>query len=167
MDRMPLPAGSYRIIFSLISFGSLYGVSGNDLHPWRVGGSGARRVTETARANDTEQFAAVSSAIYPVRGAPGALEQRDATRTTLCKVCICAHLCVCTSHTGCRYDARGFAAARWKRERDSARKNKSYLPYARVFAKSYLDSREIFFPRSMKNSRWISRSFNDDSKVDI
>lgn len=71
MDRMPLPAGSYRIIFSLISFGSLYGVSGNDLHPWRVGGSGVRRVTETARANDTEQFAAVSSAIYPVRAAPG------------------------------------------------------------------------------------------------
>lgn len=76
MDRMPpLPAGSYRIIFSLISFGSLYGVSGNDLHPWRVGGSSVgQRVTETSlrasanAANDTEQFAAaVSSAIYPVR----------------------------------------------------------------------------------------------------
>lgn len=39
IDRMPLPAASYRIIFSLISFGPLYGVSGNDLHPCRVGGS--------------------------------------------------------------------------------------------------------------------------------
>lgn len=35
---MPLPVASYRIIFSLISFGPLYGVSANDLHPCRVGG---------------------------------------------------------------------------------------------------------------------------------
>ncbi|CAL1675626.1 unnamed protein product [Lasius platythorax] len=84
MDRMPLPAGSYRIIFSLISFGSLYGVSGNDLHPWRVGGNsvGRLRVTEIshrARQNDAEQFAAaVSSAIYPVCPCQ-ALKQRDET----------------------------------------------------------------------------------------
>lgn len=117
MDRMPLPAGSYRIIFSLISFGSLYGVSGNDLHPWRVGGSGVRRVTETARANDTEQFAAVSSAIYPVRAAPGVKTARCDTYDIMrgLRGCTCIHVL---------HGVGGDSPVRAKRGRDSVRGNK-------------------------------------------